>query len=345
MASIEQLIARLARGKPVPAIVLEGMDSYLRALCRKKIVETFVPEGARDWGVTRISIRSSRWDELFQRAQTVPMLSPHQVVIASDVDSIEKLGDDARDEIVEALTAYLASPAPFTVLVLEADALDGRQKFTKLLHDKAVVVELKIGAESAATLAAQMAKDLDAAIDRNAADLLADILNGEPARMSVELEKLSAYVGSCGRITTRDVEELVLAARKNTVWQFADMIASRKRDVALEFLDNLLREGEQPAAIIGALAWMYRKLIEARDLPGTTRGFQASHHLGMRAEAAETALRQAHRLTRKELLGGLEALAEADSRLKSANPNPRAVMEFLIARLTSPAASSASSGG
>lgn len=342
MAGIEQLIARLARGKPVPAIFLEGMDSYLRGLCRNKIIETFVPDGAREWGVTHISVRGSGWDELFQRAQTLPMLSRHQVVIASNVDSIEKLGEDARDEIVEALTAYLASPAPFTVLVLEADALDGRQKFTKLLHEKALVVELRIDPESTPALAAQMANDLDAEIDRNAADLLADVLNGEPARMQVELEKLSAFVGKRGRITTREVDELVPAARKNTVWQFADMIASRKPGVALDFLENLLREGEQPAAIVGALAWMFRKLIEARDLPGTTRGSQASH-LGMRTEAAELALRQAHRLTRKELLSGLEVLAEADNRLKSANPDPRALLEFLIAQLTSPAASSAPS--
>ena len=34
---------------------------------------------------------------------------------------------------------------------------------------------------------------------------------------------------------------------------------------------------------------------------------------------------------------GARRLAEADSQLKSANPNPRALMEFLIARLTSPA--------
>jgi DNA polymerase III delta subunit len=58
----------------------------------------------------------------------------------------------------------------------------------------------------------------------------------------------------------------------------------------------------------------------------------------MRPEAAETAVRQAHRIPKKDLLAGLAALAEADSQLKSANPNPRAMMEFLIARLTSSAA-------
>jgi DNA polymerase III subunit delta len=339
--SIEQLIGRLDRRKAVPAIVLMGTDIYLRDLCRRKIIEAFVPPGARDWGVTRISVRSSGWDDVFQRAQTLPMLSPHQVLIASEVDSIEKLGDEARNEIMEALTSYLASPAPFTVLVFEADRLDGRQKFTRLLNEKALTVELTIDAESAVALAAQMARDLGSEIDRHAAAFLAEILNGEPARMRIELAKLASYVEGRGCITTKDVEDLVEPARKNTVWQFADMIAGRQRAVALAFLDNLLREGEQPPAIVGALAWMYRKLIEARGLPATSRGFEASRQLGMRADSAETALRQAHRMSKGDLLAGLAALAEADSQLKSANPDPRAVLEFLIARLTSPVAMSA----
>jgi DNA polymerase III delta subunit len=114
------------------------------------------------------------------------------------------------------------------------------------------------------------------------------------------------------------------------------MLANRNRAAALAFLDNLLREGEQPAGIVGALAWMYRKLIEARHLPPHTSGFQAARQLGMRPDAAENAVRQAHRIPKAQLLAGLVALAEADSQLKSSNPDPRAMMEFLIARLTSP---------
>ena len=112
------------------------------------------------------------------------------------------------------------------------------------------------------------------------------------------------------------------------------LIADRKRDAALVFLDNLLREGEQAIAIVGALAWLYRKLIEARGLPATTNGYQAARQLAMRPDAAEHALRQAHRIPKKDLLAGLAALADADSQLKSSNPDPRAFMEFLVARLT-----------
>jgi DNA polymerase-3 subunit delta len=339
--SPDKLLERLAQGKPVAAIVLQGTDSYLREMCRNKIIETCVPEGARDWAVARLSARDTGWDEILGRAQTLPMMAPRQVIVVEGAESVERLGDKSREEIVEALGKYLDSPAPFTVLLLEAAALDGRQRFAKLLNEKALVVELTIGSESAAALAAQMAKDLGAEIDRDAAVLLADILNGAPARIRIELEKLATYVHGAqgrGRITTGDVEALVVAARKNTVWQLADMLANRKRGAALAFLDNLLREGEQPAGIVGALAWMYRKLIEARDLPAHTSGFQAARQLGMRPEAAEAAVRQAHRIPKKELLAGLTALAEADSQLKSANPNPRAMMEFLIARLTSSAA-------
>ena len=62
-----------------------------------------------------------------------------------------------------------------------------------------------------------------------------------------------------------------------------------------------------PVALVGALAWRYRTLIESRD----------------------------SRFSQKSLLAGLADLAEADSHFKSANKNPRATMEFLIVRLTS----------
>jgi DNA polymerase-3 subunit delta len=340
--SPNKLAERLNQGKPVAAVVLLGTDSYLREMCRSKIIDVCVPEAARDWAVARVSPRETSWDEILQRAETMPMLAPRQVIVIDEAESLENMGDKSRDQVLAALEKYFESPAPFTLLLFEAGELDGRQKFSKLLHEKALVVELTIGNESAAELAVHIAKERGADLDRPAAAMLAEILNSEPARMRIEIEKLATYAQGSGRITTADVEALVVAARKNTVWQLAEMLASRKRAAALAFLDNLLREGEQPAGIVGALAWMYRKLIEARDLPAHSTGFEAARQLNMRPEAAETAVRQAHRVPKKDLLAGLVALAEADSELKSANPDPRAFMEFLIARLTDSSVSPAS---
>ena len=327
--SLNQLLARIAKGKPVAAIALLGSDAYLRDLCREKLIAAYVPPEMRDWALTRLSAEDSGWDTVFERAQTRPMLAPHQLVIVEDADSWQEMSEDALGDFA----AYLADPAPFTVLVLEAADLDERRKFYKVLAEHALLVGLHASPEDAAKFVGQMAKDFGATVDDDAAALLADILDGELARIRVELEKLSLY--AAGRtITSADVEALVVSAKKYSVWQLADVLGSGKRAQALEFLDCLLREGEQPAGLVGALAWMYRKLIEASELGSGISGWQAARALGMPPDRAEMALARARKIPRAQLLEGLASLAEADNRLKSGAKDERAVMEFLLARLT-----------
>jgi DNA polymerase III delta subunit len=105
----------------------------------------------------------------------------------------------------------------------------------------------------------------------------------------------------------------------------------------MAFLDSLLREGEEPVALVGAMAWMYRKLIEVQELPPGTNSYAAAGRLRMRPETVELAQRQSRAMPRERLLRGIQALAEADGRLKSGNRAPRAVLEFLISELTAPA--------
>ena len=112
------------------------------------------------------------------------------------------------------------------------------------------------------------------------------------------------------------------------------MLASRQGKKALEFLNRLLHDGEEPLQMLGAITWMYRKLIEARELPPGTNQYQASRELNMRGDGAAIALAQARRIPREQLLAGISILAEADSVLKSGAPNPRATLEVAVARLT-----------
>lgn len=352
--STDQLLKALAKGKPVPAIVLLGTDPYLRDLCRNKIIEAFVPDAARDWALARITLDGTDWSELFQRAQTMPMLASCQVLIVEGAESIELKGkaaadgddgdgasdaessgsSDDRQDTLKALAAYFESPAPFSVIVFETAKLDRRQRLFKILSEHAVIVGLELDASAAAALATEMAKELGATLESSAATKLVELLNSEPARIRLEIDKLAAYSFATKRITSADIDAVVHVDRRNTVWQLADMLAARRRADALDFLHNLLLEGEAPVALVGALAWMYRKLIEARDLPTGTNGFSAARTLQMNPSAAEAAVRNAHKIPRKALLAGLVALAETDSQLKQSNPDPGALMEFLVARLT-----------
>lgn len=342
--TVPRFLERLGKGKPEPGFLLLGGDLYLRDICRAKLIEAFVPEAARDWGVSRFSAADDSLDRILAQAQSMPMLASAQVIFVAEVEALQRLGDDSREEIVARLKAYFADPAPFTVLVFEAAALDARMAILKTLSASVEVVRVELGGEgeeriaAGALLAEEMARKLDVALDREAAAELVESCDAGMARVETELRKIATYVGERRKIAVADVETLVVAAKKYSVWQLADMLAARDRARALEFLDSLLREGEQPAGLVGAMAWMYRKLIEALELSPHTAGWQAARQLGMRGEAAELALRQARRIPRPQLLAGLSALSEADSRLKSGAPNPRAVMEFLVAELTAPPA-------
>src|SRR5271163_1793748 len=98
--SPDKLIERLLAGKSIPAIVLLGEDHYLREMCRAKIIDACVPVELRDWAVARMSARDSGWDEILQRAQTLPMLAQRQVIVVEGIESVEKLGEKSREEVL-----------------------------------------------------------------------------------------------------------------------------------------------------------------------------------------------------------------------------------------------------
>lgn len=339
--SPQQLLARLAKGKPVPALLLAGSDRYLRDLCRKKLVETYVAEGTLDWGVRKFSAKEDDIAAILAQARTMPMLAPLQVIFAGDAEAWDKLGDDSRESVVKEISEYLDDPAPYTVLVFEAAALDQRMRLSKVLAEKALTVSVELSedpaerARLAVPLSLEMAAELGAVIEPDAAEAVCDLLNGDLTAIRTELEKLAAYAGAEKKITRADVDLLVISSRKYEVWDVADMLAARQPARALEFLDRLLREGEQAVALLGALAWMYRKLLEAQELPMGLQGWQAASRLKMRSEKAELAVRQSRKFPKQQLTSGLAALYEADNRLKSGGTNQRAVMEFLVAQLAS----------
>jgi DNA polymerase-3 subunit delta len=327
--------------------LLLGEEPYLRDSCRAMLIERFVPEAARTWAVSRYSADRGETQAALDQAQTMAMLSPVQVVFLEEAEAIETLGEKNRDAAVEQLGAYLEDPAPFTVLVMEATGLDQRMKLGKLLAEKTLVVECALGENAgerqtaAVALARAIAKEEGVEFEKGAAEDLAEFVAADLQRLKTEIEKLATFAAERKLIRRQDVTALVISEKTTTVWELADMLASRQTKKALEFLDRLLRDGEEPLPMLGAMAWMYRKLIEASEVKGVTNGWQAARALGMRPEQAELALQNARKISKGRLLSGLSALQKADDRLKHGGEDARAVMEFLITELTSAEAKAA----
>jgi DNA polymerase-3 subunit delta len=337
--SPDELVARLGKGKPVPALLLLGEETFLRDACRAALLDAYVSEAARAWAVSRYSAGRGETASALEQAQTLPMLSPQQVVFLEEAQAIEELAEKKREEAVRQLEAYLADPAGFTVLVIEAAHLDQRMRLAKVLSDRCVVVRVDLGENqnerhsAAVALAKNLARERGVSFEPGAAEDLAESVAADLQRLKTEIEKLSTYSGQRKIIRREDVALLVISEKAATVWELTDLLAGRRQKLALEFLERLLRDGEEPLQILGALAWMYRKLVEASEISG---GWQAARSLQMRPDQAELAVRNARQISKPRLLASLRALERADDRLKSGERDARTVMEFLVTELAAP---------
>jgi DNA polymerase-3 subunit delta len=256
-----------------------------------------------------------------------------------EAEAIEEFSEKKRDDAVKQLESYLADPASFTILVIEAAHLDQRMRLGKVLAERALTVLVGLGQNqeeryaAAVALAKSLARQQGIEFERGAAEDLAEFVAADLQRLKTEIEKLATFAGHRKTLTRNDVAAMVISEKAATVWELADFLASRRPKLALEFLDRLLRDGEEPLQILGALAWMYRKLIEASELRAAN-GWQAARALQMRSDQAELAVRHARQISKPRLLAGLRALQRADDRLKSGEKDSRAVMEFLVTELT-----------
>jgi DNA polymerase-3 subunit delta len=333
----QELLARLNRAKPIPALLLLGDETFLRDSCRAALIDAYVNEAARTWAVSRYSAERGELQSALDQAQTLPMLSPQQVVFLQEAEAIEGFAEKRRDDAVKQLEGYLEDPAGFTVLVIEAAHLDQRMRLGRLLAEKTLTVQVGLGNNqdqrhaAAVLLAKNLAREQGVTFEPGAAEDLAESVAADLQRLKTEIEKLATHGGGRQTVTREDVALMVISEKAATVWELADFLAARKPKPALEFLERLLRDGEEPLLILGALSWMYRKLIEASEVSNT---WQAARVLQMPPQRAELAVRNARQISKPRLLAGLRGLQRADDRLKSGEKDGRAVMEFLIAELT-----------
>ena len=327
--------AFVARGPHIgePRVVLlVGKDQYWRDRCRERVVSFWVSGPDDPWSIHRVSLHELSLAAVLADAQTVPLLCARQVVIVQAVDVLER-SDKDRDEACELLGRYLRDPSQFTFLLLEAEACDQRTKFFRLLRDNALVVELEGQEATRVQIVSDIAYAAGCEIDKEGAELLVELCGDNGGLTEREVLKLATYVGERRRIRREDVRQLVVAAESGSAWDLADALVAGQVRESLELVDRLFLRGESGTKLVGALAWTYRKLIEAKDLPESIPSYQAAQRLGVRPDSAASLVRKAHKFERSRAMRALALLAEADSLLKSSGVDERTVMEFLVVRL------------
>ncbi|MGA3212091.1 MAG: DNA polymerase III subunit delta [Terriglobales bacterium] len=354
-APTERFVSEIQARKLKPVYVLVGDEGFFRAQCRNAILQQLVPPELRDLSIYDFDLAETGLAEVLDRARTPSLMSPFQVFFVKGVKHL--YGRGSHEDEFTAIREYVKNPNPDAVIIFIADHIsipaDARrmdftdreryQRIRDTLGKFCGIVELaRVEENEAVRWVAHYGTEHGFKIDADAARELVDALGGEMTMIANELEKLTLYASERKRITLADVETMVLAARRRSLYELTDAISAKERVRALEVLQAMLSSGDGEEAAIGQLfmlARTFRQMLVI--LEKNVRDSRALYQVlwpGFRLPpfAADDVIRQARRYqNRRELTRALRSIARADLELRSSPPSKRMVLEKLVLELAS----------
>jgi len=342
-----QLIARVSKGTPPPAVLLIGPEAYDRRRLKEALTAAF-PEGS----IARHDLSELTLAEVLDDARALSLFASERLIWVVNAEAALPRGKAASEDDegdgpagdAAPLASYMKDPTPGVTLVFEASRFDfegddkrKQDRVRKFYGAIPEVIELRRYASHEArketeALAARAGFRLDDA----ALDLLVEALGADIARIAVEIEKLSLFAGNRA-VTAEDVSAMVPDARATTIFALVNAVARRDRIRALELLDTLTRDGEYLPLALAFLSTQFRLALAAREA-GLKSGSQVQSHftkmgVPMWGSRADQVYQTASKFSKPQLDRAMKSIFEADRSLRDARPDDRIIMERFILKM------------
>ena len=228
---------------------------------------------------------------------------------------------------VKDVVAYLASPAPATVLALVAEDVRSDSALAKSVAKAGDVLAYDVPKRRLPEWVADQFARLGAKADTDACRALVDIVGDDFDELTSEVDKLATWAGG-DAITLRDVEQLAAGRAETSIFVLTD--AWGRRDVAavLRAAEEIMERSHRPrsgelmrliASLVGHVGRVRRcqRLAEEGIRPKDAAG-----RLKMHPFAAEKAFAQAANFSPEELAAAIVRLAELDAAAKGGSRLP-----------------------
>lgn len=320
--SRDELKNQLRRREIAPVYLLFGAETYLRDVAAKTIADFAFAEGDfRDFNDTSFSLNTE--DNLKRAlavAEQMPMMATRRVIRITDI-RISATGhrDTITDEHEATLNAYLSNPSPMSVVLFIADDLNGVRKISKLLKENTTAVEFKpLDDLELRTWASDECKKLSATIDPVALNHFIARIGPDVRRLTNEINKLATAALPGGVITGELVEMLVPNTREISNFVFTDHLIAGRRPQALAALRKTLDDGAEPLALLGSIAYNYRRLLTAKEM--MSRGVdrrEVASAIKLFGRGQDDFLAAARRVDIAKLVSAIHSLAKTDLAIKT----------------------------
>lgn len=275
-------------------------------------------------------------DIVIDEADTIPFFSERKLIIAKNASFLKatEKGKEKIEHDVKRLEHWLNNPSDsaVTVFIAPYEKLDERKKVTKLMKEKALVVDAKT--PDSHDLYAWIESEVSSygkVITEEAKVRLVEMVGANMLQLRAEIDKMALYLGEDYEITEPLVEEMVAKTLEHDAFKMLNAYLTRNTKEALSIYHDLLRQKEEPIALVGLLASNIRAMNSVFYLQ--QQGYpqhQIASTLKMHPYRVKMMLSQPNRPTTQRLLQGLYSLANVDLQLKSTGGNREQIVELFL---------------
>lgn len=310
--------------------VIAGKEpSRVGARCQE-LVDALLDAQERMTGLLSLEGGQAELAEVLDELRTVPFLAKQRVVVIREADSFVSKNRGALEK-------YFEKPSMTGVLVLTVASWPKTTKLAKKLPKVGQLIELvpPKRKELPARLMQHARQTCGKALDRDAAQLLVELVGEDLAQLENEVDKLALFADKDKAITVRHVESLAGHNRIFGAFEVIEAMMAGQPMQAIRRLRNMFEEDRSAEyTVVGAFAYHLRRMFSAKAMLQKGENPAAvAQKLRIWRDNQDRFFAQLRRTSLEQLGGYIEQLAGIDHAVKTGQAKTQVAMEQLVLRL------------
>lgn len=308
--------------------LLYGLEDYLIQEEIKKIIEK---DKIEEININKYNLENNMIDNVIEDATTISLFQDKKVIIVENAYIFSgTINKKLPEQNTDLLLDYLNHSNPNTVLIftLIKDKIDTRKKITTLMKKNGTIKEFN----TVSNINNWVTKELEPyQMDKKEVEYFINRVGNNLSILKEEIDKLKLYKDDEKVITQKDIEQLTHKNIDTDIFKLIDSILSTRKKEALESLEEMMKYGEEPIAIIIMLANQFRIMYQSKQL--LKKGYserEIANLLEIHEFRVKKALEKGRKYSSDEILKKLEDLADLDYQIKSGQLDKNIGLELFI---------------
>lgn len=235
----EEILKDISNRSFSPVYLLMGEEPFFIDLVSEKIETKVLAESERDFNQTILYGRDTDVATIVSVAKRFPMMSEHQVVIVKEAQNL-------KEKDIDNLESYVKQPLKSTLLVIcyKYKTLDKRKTLFKSILKSGVVMDSKKMYDNKLPgWISTYVKNHGYRIDDRSAQLLAEHLGNDLAKVVNEIRKVFISLPKGGEITGKLIEQNIGISKDFNVFELQNALTAKDSFKAFQIVKYF---GENP---------------------------------------------------------------------------------------------------